>query len=49
MYEKNYIWRKKMKLILAMAGYNQTSIDQSQLAVWLTLAMRIRNVLALRA
>lgn len=43
------IFREKRKLLLAMAWRNQVSIDQSQLAGWWMLAMRIRNVLALHA
>lgn len=43
--EKKYIYIFGVggkKLFLVMAGCNQTATDQSQLAVWLTLAMRIK-------
>jgi len=49
--KKNKLWYlgEKRKLLLAMAWCNQVSTDQSQLAGWWMLAMRIRNVLALHA
>lgn len=48
-YENKIILGRKRKLLLAVAGCNQASIDQSQLAVRLTLAVRIRDVLAVQA